>query len=74
MINKIDETQHHVSAMSKLLHQFKVVAELKSMTSASTVLNISQPALTKNMKRLEEQYGVPFFERHAKGVSLTQVW
>ena len=42
------------------------------MTSASAELEISQPALTKNMKRLEEKYGVPLFERHSKGVALTK--
>ena len=57
--------------MDKLLHQFRVVAELKNITAASDILHISQPALTKNIKKLEQQFDVKLFERLPRGMQLT---
>ena len=49
---------------------FYVVAEIGNITKASEVLNISQPAITKHIKNLEEQLGEPLFIRTKKGVIL----
>lgn len=57
---------------SRLLRCFMVVAERKSITEASEVLHISQPALTKTIKHLEEDLGVQLFDRLPGGVQLTK--
>lgn len=54
-----------------LLRQFVEVAEEDGIARAARKLNISQPALSKNLKRLEETVGGKLFERHAKGTVLT---
>lgn len=58
--------------MDRIIKQFQVVAESKNLNKASKILNISQPALTKSIKKLEEYYNVEFFERHSRGMALTK--
>jgi len=50
---------------------FKACAEEKSINRASEKLNISQPAISRQLKALENELGVELFERGAKGLSLT---
>jgi LysR family transcriptional regulator of abg operon len=60
--------------MSIKLHQlraFKEVAEKGSIRAASRSLGVSQPALTKNIKELEEALGVSLMNRGSNGVVLT---
>ena len=52
---------------------FLVVAEEGNITKASNILNISQPAVTKHIKNLEEQLGNPLFIRTKKGVKLNEL-
>jgi LysR family transcriptional regulator, regulator of abg operon len=47
------------------------VIEHGSINKAAEVLNISQPALTRSITRLEEVLGVPILDRSARGVSTT---
>lgn len=47
------------------------IAEHGSINKASEVLNISQPALTRSIRRLETTLGVPLFKRTAQGVTPT---
>ena len=54
----------------ELYRIFYVVAETKNITKASEILNISQPAVTKHIKNLEDQLGNPLFIRTKKGVIL----
>lgn len=56
----------------ELYRIFYVVAETKNITRASEILNISQPAVTKHIKNLEEQLGTPLFIRTKKGVVLNE--
>lgn len=56
----------------ELYRIFFVVAEAKNMTRASEILNISQPAITKHIKNLEDQLGNPLFIRTKKGVVLNE--
>ena len=56
----------------ELYRIFLVVAETKNVTRASEILNISQPAVTKHIKNLEEQLGTPLFIRTKKGVKLNE--
>ena len=57
---------------SRLLHSFLIVAEQASISRAAEVLNVSQPALTKSIQRLEVEYGVKLFDRMPSGVRLTK--
>ena len=55
----------------ELYRIFVAVAEEKNITKASEKLNISQPAITKQIKNLENQLGYKLLERKSKGVELT---
>jgi DNA-binding transcriptional LysR family regulator len=53
------------------LRNMLAVIEEGSLGKAAEKLNISQPALTKSIQRLEEQLGVKLFERKARGMEAT---
>ncbi|MDM0106598.1 LysR family transcriptional regulator [Variovorax sp. J22R24] len=55
------------------LHAFATIMETGSLGRAAVALNITQPALSRTLKRLEDQVGAPLFERHAKGMHLTDI-
>ena len=57
----------------ELYRIFYVVAVNQNITKASEELNISQPAITKHIKNLEESLGVILFNRTRKGVILTPI-
>lgn len=47
------------------------VAEFGSFSKAATVVGIAQPALGRQVQKLEEECGVRLLYRHGRGVSLT---
>ena len=51
---------------------FVIVAKEKNITRASEKLNISQPAVTKHIKNLEDQLGITLFKRNKYGMELTE--
>ena len=55
------------------LRSFHVVAQTQSITEASKLINISQPTITKQIQLLEEYYKVSVINRHARGVTLTEL-
>ncbi|MBR6951120.1 MAG: LysR family transcriptional regulator [Oscillospiraceae bacterium] len=55
------------------IEAFLAVARYKSITRACEALFISQPALSKILKRFEENIGVTLFERTNHGAFLTAV-
>jgi DNA-binding transcriptional LysR family regulator len=55
----------------KHLEQFLVIAAQGSFGAASRQFGLSQPAITRNMKTLEEVMGAALFERSTRGVVLT---
>src|SRR5215207_5676856 len=56
---------------TRLLRSFAVVAEEGNLTRAADRLFVSQPALTKQMKQLESQLGMPLFTRSRAGMTPT---
>lgn len=50
---------------------FIVVASKLSFSKASQDLFISQPAISKHIKQLEDELGLPLFERKGNSISLT---
>ncbi len=51
---------------------FCVVAELRSLSRAAEVLNLSQPAVSKTLKALEDTVRQPLYERTPQGITLTE--
>lgn len=56
----------------ELYRIFYAVANYENITKASKALNISQPAISKSIKNLEEQLGGQLFFRTKRGVILTE--
>ncbi|MFC7687242.1 LysR family transcriptional regulator [Ureibacillus sp. GCM10028918] len=54
------------------LEYFKIVAEMQHMTHAAEQLNISQPALSKSISNIEQEIGVPLFDRQGRSISLNR--
>ena len=59
----------------KLTHLRDVlaVAEQGSIRAAGRQLGTTQPAITRSIRELEHELGVSLFERHAKGIRLTDM-
>ena len=57
----------------ELYRIFKIVADELNITKASEKLNISQPAVTKHIRNLENILGITLFKRNNKGLILTEV-
>lgn len=53
------------------LRAFTTIVACGSLGRAADALHVTQPALSRILKRLEDQVGAPLFERHSKGVQLT---
>lgn len=65
MTSNFDLNLRHLRALSAItLHG--------SMNAAAQAVNLSQPALTQGLAKLERQLGVPLFDRHPDGVSPTE--
>jgi LysR family nitrogen assimilation transcriptional regulator len=56
----------------KQLRTFIRVAEVGSLSQASDRLRVAQPALSRQIKLLENEIGVPLFARHGRGMKLTE--
>lgn len=54
------------------LHSLVTIAREKSISKASKVMHISQPALTIRIKKLEQELGFVLLERTRSGVKLTK--
>jgi LysR family nitrogen assimilation transcriptional regulator len=54
------------------LRLFLVVAEQESFTRAAIKLGITQPALSRHVQRLEQEFDTLLLYRHGRGVRLTE--
>lgn len=57
---------------SRRLTYFLTIAEEGSINRAASVLGIAQPALSRQVKLLEDELGVTLLHRTARGVQLTE--
>ncbi len=57
-----------ISQLRTLIH----VAELGSLSKAADRMHIAQPALSRQMRLLEEELGVRLFVRHGRGMVITE--
>jgi DNA-binding transcriptional LysR family regulator len=55
----------------KRLRNFAAVAAAGSLHGAAELLHVAQPALSRQMRYLEEELGVVLFERSVRGVKLS---
>ncbi|WP_296224029.1 LysR family transcriptional regulator [Ralstonia sp. UBA689] len=55
------------------LRAFTTIVSAGSLGRAAEVLHVTQPALSRIIKRLEDEVGAPLFERHSKGMQLTAI-
>lgn len=55
------------------LRDVLAVAETGSLRAAGRHLGIAQPAITRSIREIEHELGASLFERHAKGVRLTEI-
>lgn len=63
-----------IDARIKFRHiqTFVEIARQKSVVKAASVLRVSQPAVTKTVRELEEVLGVTLFEREGRGIKLSR--
>lgn len=57
--------------MDRRLRQFLVVAETGNVSVAAELLHVTQPTISVNLQKLEEEHGVKLFTRSSRGVRLT---
>lgn len=57
-----------IAQLRTLIH----VAELGSVSKAADRLNIAQPALSRQIRQLEQELGTDLFERHGRGMVITE--
>jgi DNA-binding transcriptional LysR family regulator len=56
---------------SDQLHLFLTIARHRSLARAAVELDLGQATVSERLKALETEVGLPLFERHGRGVSLT---
>ncbi|MGF7031664.1 DNA-binding transcriptional LysR family regulator [Paenibacillus mucilaginosus] len=54
------------------LEYFQTLARMQHVTRAAEALSLSQPALSRSIARLEEELGVPLFDRQGRTIVLNR--
>lgn len=54
------------------LHQFQIMAKCEHMSKAAELLHISQPTLSLNLSRLEDELKVKLFDRIGRNIKLNK--
>lgn len=69
----INGLSHYNCALMELdqLRSFLAVAQVRSFTRAANLVHLSQPAISRQIARLEKELGVPLFERYGRRVEAT---
>jgi LysR family nitrogen assimilation transcriptional regulator len=57
---------------ARALRYFQAVAECGSYSRGSDLLRVSQPAVSRMIRKLEDELGSALFRRHGHGVTLTE--
>ncbi|GAB3285540.1 LysR family transcriptional regulator [Kineosporia babensis] len=65
------ETRALVDLDLRLVHCFSVLAQYQHFGRAAVALHTTQPSLTRQIRRLENQVGTRLLERSPRGTSLT---
>lgn len=83
-IQRITEAPHGAPAYSRdvcgrehfmelrHLRSFVTIARVGSFSRAAEQMHIAQPALSQQIRQLEDELGVSLFDRHARGVRLSR--
>ena len=66
------EQEKRISMNIEYLKYFAELAKLQHYGKAAKALNISQPGLSHAIKTLEDEYGVPLFQKEGRNVSLSR--
>ncbi|MEV8611671.1 LysR family transcriptional regulator [Amycolatopsis sp. NPDC051373] len=64
--------EHSVDLDLRLVHCFTVVAEHKHFGRAAEALHVTQPSLSRQIRRLEQQLGARLLDRTPQGSRLTE--
>lgn len=54
------------------LEYFITISKTKNFTTASNILSVTQPALSKAISKLEEELDVPLFEKNGRNIEITR--
>ncbi len=57
--------------MDRRLRQFLAVAETGNVSVAAELLHVTQPTISVNLQKLEDEHGVKLFDRSSRGMKLT---
>ena len=67
-----DSRRRKISLDIKQLKAIVTVAEVGSVTRAADLLHLVQPAVTRQIRTLEQELGIPLFERTGQGMRPTE--
>ncbi len=56
---------------SRTSRYFTAIAQHSSLRDAADALHVAQSALSRQISKIEEEFGAPMLERHPRGVELT---
>ena len=56
-----------------IIEQLAALAECGTLSKVAEVLHISQPALSRSMRKAEDEFGVPIFERSKNRIALNEL-
>ncbi|MER9469370.1 LysR substrate-binding domain-containing protein [Mesorhizobium sp. M0482] len=54
------------------LRYFLIITESGALSKASSIIGVAQPALSRQIRQLEEELGVQLFYRHGRGIRVTE--